>query len=271
MRGLARREMWRRTIVGAVAVLAATVVGVAWAQEGDPLDPAHNVALPCEVLSTPGTVPRSAKNIAHLANVCGFVGTDVEFQSRTANDGVVHHYAFVGTMGAGLRIFDISDPAHPFIAGEYTDPGWENDVQVRGDVAVLTFDPVGVTQRRRRACSRSQRRKAASTSSGSPTTRQPQRSRPRCSTACSRWVVAPTMRRSIRAVTGSPCRRRAVTDGSTSSTWAEHRRSDTASSARARQLCALGHRPSPASSRARTGRRTTSPSRATATRCTSRP
>lgn len=144
MRGVAGREMWRRMVAGAVAVLAASVVGVAWAQDGEELDPAHNVALPCEVLSTPGAVPRSAKNIAHVANVCGFVGTDVEFQSRTANDGV-HDYAFVGTMGAGLRIFDISDPAHPFIAGEYTDPGWENDVQVRGDVAVLTFDPVGVT------------------------------------------------------------------------------------------------------------------------------
>jgi len=144
MRGLAGREMWRRTVAGAIVVLAASVVGVAWAQDGDPLDPAHNVALPCEVLSTPGTVPRSAKNIAHLANVCGFVGTDVEFQSRTANDGV-HDYAFVGTMGAGMRIFDITDPAHPFVAGEYTDPGWENDVQVRGDIAVLAFDPVVVT------------------------------------------------------------------------------------------------------------------------------
>lgn len=141
MSGFADREMWRRTAVGAVAVLAATVVGVAWAQIGDELDPARSVALPCEALSTPGAGPRSAKNIAHLANLCGFVGTDVEFQSRTANDGT-HDYAFVGTMGGGLRIFDITDPAHPHSAGAYTDAGWQNDLQVRGDLAVVGFDPV---------------------------------------------------------------------------------------------------------------------------------
>jgi hypothetical protein len=128
-------------MVGAVAVVAATVVGVAWAQDGEELDPARNAALPCELLSTPGTVPRSAKNIAHLANVCGFVGTDIEFQSRTANDGE-RDYAFVGTMGAGMRIFDITDPAHPHSAGAYTDAGWQNDVQVRGDLAVVGFDPI---------------------------------------------------------------------------------------------------------------------------------
>jgi LVIVD repeat-containing protein len=139
-----RREMFGRVVVGLLAVVFATAVGVAWAQTEDALDPAHNVALPCEAVSTPGLVPRSAKNIAHLANVCGFVGTDIEFQSRKAANGI-HDYAFVGTMGAGLRIFDVTDPANPSIAGGYADPGWENDVQVRGDIAVLTFDPVGVT------------------------------------------------------------------------------------------------------------------------------
>ena len=135
------REMFGRLVVCALAIAVLSAVGVAWAQSEDPLDPAHNVALPCELLSTPGAVPRSAKNIAHLANVCGFVGTDIEFQSRTADDGL-HDYAFVGTMGAGLRIFDITDPAHPHSAGAYTDPGWQNDVQVRGDLAVIGFDPL---------------------------------------------------------------------------------------------------------------------------------
>jgi hypothetical protein len=107
-------------------------------------DPAHNTPLPCEAIGTPGLLPRSARNITHVANVCGFVGTDIEFQSRTDADGDVHDYAFLGTMGAGLRIFDITDPAHPFIAGQYTDPGWQNDVQVRGDTAVVSFDPVVV-------------------------------------------------------------------------------------------------------------------------------
>ncbi|HET7677481.1 MAG TPA: post-COAP-1 domain-containing protein [Candidatus Limnocylindrales bacterium] len=126
-----------------LAMLLVQVPTAAGHDAADPLDPAHNVALPCEALATPGLVPRSARDISHVANVCGFVGTDVEFQSRMAADGL-HDYAFVGTMGAGMRIFDISDPAHPTLAGAYTDPGWQNDVQVRGDTAIIAFDPVGL-------------------------------------------------------------------------------------------------------------------------------
>jgi hypothetical protein len=131
----------------ALAVLAGAAAAT-WAVTGDPLDPVRNVALPCEAVSTPGLPPRAAKNIAHVANVCGFVGTDIEFQSRKAADGTVHDYAFVGTMGAGTRIFDVTDPAHPVAAGRYTDPGYQNDVQVAGDVLVLGFDslsPSGAT------------------------------------------------------------------------------------------------------------------------------
>jgi hypothetical protein len=128
-----------RSVVAFAAALLLGV-GIAGAQAEAPLDPAHNVALPCESLSTPGSVPRSAKNIAHVANVCGFVGTDIEFQSRRDAEGKVHDYAFVGTMGAGTRIFDITDPAHPTIAGGYFDPGWQNDVHVRGNTLVLAFD-----------------------------------------------------------------------------------------------------------------------------------
>lgn len=117
-----------------------------------PLDPAYNVALPCEELATPGLVPRSALNIVHVANVCGFVGTDVEFQSRQMADGSVRDYAFVGTMGAGLRIFDITDPFHPSSAGGYLDSGWQGDVQVRGDVAAIGFDPIGSTAPTVSAC-----------------------------------------------------------------------------------------------------------------------
>jgi hypothetical protein len=122
-----------------LAAGAAVVVGA------EPLDPVRNVALPCEAVSTPGLVPRSAKNLAHVANVCGFVGTDIEFQSRRAADGSVHDYAFVGTMGGGTRIFDITDPAHPTTAGRYTDPGYQNDVSVRGDLLVLGFDSLGLS------------------------------------------------------------------------------------------------------------------------------
>lgn len=122
-----------------VGALGATSAGSAAAAD-DPLDPVRNVALPCEALSTPGLVPRSARNLAHVANVCGVVGTDIEFQSRRAADGTVHDYAFLGTMGGGTRIFDITDPARPTEAGRYTDPGYQNDVAVRGDLLVLAFD-----------------------------------------------------------------------------------------------------------------------------------
>jgi hypothetical protein len=131
-------------------VTALYVIGLAMpipstTAEPVPLDPVRNVALPCEAVSLPGLLPRSAKNIAHVANVCGFVGTDIEFQSRTAADGTVHDYAFVGSMGGGTRIFDITDPSRPAEAGRYTDPGYQNDVAVRGDVLALGFDSLGVS------------------------------------------------------------------------------------------------------------------------------
>lgn len=126
-----------------ITLLSGTVAaGAAPVLADHALDPAHNLALPCEALSTPGLVPRSAKNIVHLANVCGFVGTDMEFQSRVDAQGKVRDFAFVGTMGAGTRIFDVTDPAHPVRVGGYFDPGWQNDVQVRGDLLVLGFDPL---------------------------------------------------------------------------------------------------------------------------------
>lgn len=136
------RRMRRLVIALLCAILIAPTGGMTASADGDELDPVRNVPLACELLSTPGLAPRSAKNIAHLANVCGFVGTDVEFQSRTAASGATRDYAFLGTMGFGLRIFDITDPAHPTAAGRYTDPGWQGDVQVRGDVAVVAFDPI---------------------------------------------------------------------------------------------------------------------------------
>ncbi|MGH2379771.1 MAG: LVIVD repeat-containing protein, partial [Candidatus Limnocylindria bacterium] len=145
-----RAAEWPTSRLAAVLiafVLIAVAPAALFGQEVDPgisPDPAHNTPLPCEAVSTPGLVPRSARNITHIANVCGFVGTDIEFQSRTDADGDVHDYAFVGTMGAGLRIFDITTPTRPVLAGSYTDPGWQNDVQVRGDTAVISFDPVVV-------------------------------------------------------------------------------------------------------------------------------
>jgi hypothetical protein len=136
--------MRHRIVLLALTLAFGVALAGAHAVTSDPLDPVRNVALPCEAVSTPGLVPRSAKNIAHVANVCGFVGTDIEFQSRKAADGW-HDYAFVGSMGGGTRIFDVTDPAHPVEAGRYTDPGYQNDVQVSGDVLVLGFDSLGVS------------------------------------------------------------------------------------------------------------------------------
>jgi hypothetical protein len=120
----------------AVGTLAGSVSG----GPSDATDPARNIAVPCESIASKGGVSRSAKDIVHVANVCGFVGTDVELQSRKDLTGKIHDYAFVGTMGAGTRIFDVTNPASPRAAGGYIDSGWENDVQLRGDVVVATFD-----------------------------------------------------------------------------------------------------------------------------------
>src|SRR5687768_13283077 len=116
--------------VAALAVAAGTLFATgAIAQEGDATDPARNLALPCEVVgATAAQAPRAARNIKHVANICEFVGTDIEFQTRKLADGSRHDYAFAGTMGAGFRIFDITDPTHPKAAGGYADPGWENDI-----------------------------------------------------------------------------------------------------------------------------------------------
>lgn len=142
--GTGRTVRWTRPLIPVFALtLTLALTGWAGTQEPDPLDPAHNLAVPCEYLTGPGAVPRSARNIAHLANVCGFVGTDIEFQSRVDAAGNVRDYAFVGTMGAGARILEITDPAHPTFAGGYADPGWQVDVQVRGDVLITSYDWLG--------------------------------------------------------------------------------------------------------------------------------
>jgi len=143
--------------------------------EGEVLDPAHNVPVPCEAIGTLGSVPRSAKNIAHVANVCGIVGTDIEFQSRVDANGDVHDYAFVGTMGAGTRIYDVTDPHLPRFVGGYLDPGWQNDVQLFGDLMIIAFDPVAIAvhasdclrQQATRCTSPASARRASSTSATS--------------------------------------------------------------------------------------------------------
>lgn len=125
---------------------------------GGELDPARPAPLPCEFVQGPGNVSRAARNLTHVASVCGFVGTDVEFQSRmrdtpnpTDPPGTQEErdYVFVGTMGNGMRIYDVTNitDANPLtlsitFAGAYYDPGWQGDVQVWGDTASIAFDTI---------------------------------------------------------------------------------------------------------------------------------
>jgi hypothetical protein len=134
------RKLVLVVIAAALAVSVPALAALTW--QGDRTDPVRNVALPCEALATPGLVARTNKDVFHVANVCGLVGTDVELQSRKDLAGRTHDYAFVGTMGAGVRIFDVTDPTQPASAGGYVDSGWQNDVQVAGDLVVSTFDGV---------------------------------------------------------------------------------------------------------------------------------
>ena len=56
-----------RIILLAVALAAGGAIAAGKALTGDPLDPVRNVALPCEAVSTPGLVPRSARNDGRVA------------------------------------------------------------------------------------------------------------------------------------------------------------------------------------------------------------
>jgi uncharacterized repeat protein (TIGR01451 family) len=150
----------RFALIAAFTLLMGLVVKPSIGQVvDDELDPARPAPLPCEFVQGPGNVSRAARNITHVANVCGFVGTDVEFESRlrdtpnpTDPPGTkeLRDYVFVGTMGAGMRIYDVTnitdaDPLTVSItfAGAYFDPGWEGDIAVRGDTAAIAFDPLG--------------------------------------------------------------------------------------------------------------------------------
>ena len=188
------------------ALALALFVARAGAGDADPTDPARNTALPCEAVTTQGGVARASKDIVHLANVCGFVGTDVELQSRKDAFGKVHDYAFVGTMGAGLRIYDVTNPAHPTFAGGYADSGWENDIQLRGNIAVATFDGVSGEDSSASTCLKTRYPDAtarASTSTGSTSTRRRRSSTSRSRRASRTRREARTTRRSARTAPGS--------------------------------------------------------------------
>ncbi len=141
---MARSWGSRNWLLAGVVAVSLTLGGLVIIADADELDPIRNVPLLCEELNGPGSpLPaRSAKRLVHVANRCGIVGTDVEFQSRRDVNGKLRDYAFVGTIGGGLRIFDITNPMRPRAAGRNFTTGYQNDVQVRGNIAVLSYDGV---------------------------------------------------------------------------------------------------------------------------------
>ena len=129
-------------LVASIPVIAIAQLAPGGVEEGG--DPARNTPLACDVFNVPGAaaLTRSAKNIEHRAQKCGIVGVEIEFQSRRDAKGKTRDYAFMSTMGAGLRIYDITNPREPFYAGGFDNAGWQNDIQVRGNIVAQSFDGV---------------------------------------------------------------------------------------------------------------------------------
>lgn len=80
-------------------------------------------------------VPPESEAMQWWGQLPSVVGTDVEFQDRAGRPHV-----FVGAMGVGFHVLDIADPAHPVLVGTYASPGWQNDIQIQGDLAILSND-----------------------------------------------------------------------------------------------------------------------------------
>jgi hypothetical protein len=83
----------------------------------------------------------------HIANVCGIVGTDIEFQSWTLADGTERDYAILGTIGQGTQIIDITNPLRPEVVASYKVQGANNDVALlraeSRDLLFVAFDESG--------------------------------------------------------------------------------------------------------------------------------
>ncbi len=110
-----RQRMWQR---------AALTVGLLLGLALTPVLAVHG-ALP----------PTEGENTVWWSQQPDVVGTDIEFQER---DG--RRYAFVASLGVGFKIFDITDGEHPTLLGAYASPGYQNDLQVQGTLAILGSD-----------------------------------------------------------------------------------------------------------------------------------
>ncbi len=81
------------------------------------------------------TAPPEGEDVQHWHQSPDLVGTDLEFLER---DG--RTYAFVASLGVGFKIFDITDRTNPTLVGAYASPGYQNDIQVQGNLAILSSD-----------------------------------------------------------------------------------------------------------------------------------
>ena len=195
MRRFVRTETFKRTLVGAVAVLAASVVRCRLGSVRTTRSTRPTTSR-CRArrLARRGSCRASAKNIAHVANVCGFVGTDIEFQSRTAADGTVHDYAFVGTMGARHAHLRRHRPGAP-VRGRRVHrsrlaerrPGARRHCSCSASTRSASS---GATSACLHEGQRTAADRPASTSSGWSTTARRRRSRPSSSTATCRALAS---------------------------------------------------------------------------------
>jgi hypothetical protein len=98
-----------------------------------------------------GTATITVSNGSHAAtatvNVQDFSPTALSFLPIPgfANDVVVAgNYAYIAAGAAGLQVVDVSDLAHPFLAGSLATSGNANDVRVAGNLAFVADGPAGL-------------------------------------------------------------------------------------------------------------------------------
>src|SRR5579862_9203214 len=98
-----------------------------------------------------GTATITVSDAGHAASstvtVRTFAPTPISFLPIPgfANDvAIAGNYAYVAAGAAGLQVVDVSDLAHPFIAGALATSGNANDVRVAGNLAFVADDTAGL-------------------------------------------------------------------------------------------------------------------------------